>query len=87
MYKAFHNLLPPIIQTTFVLCSDVHSYSTRHANQFYPQQTRTTQKSLSLSSTGVKLWRDMPEILKLCRSYFILKRNYKNELLLQYSIE
>ena len=62
MYRAFNNNLPKNIQDMFVLNTDVN-YSVRQKNNFKTKYVRTTLKSMSVSSRGVKLWNKLDKKL------------------------
>ena len=75
MYRAFNNNLPKNIQDMFVLNTADVKYSVRQKNNFKTKYVRTTLKSMSVSSRGVKLWNKLDK--KLAYTPDILTRGQK----------
>ena len=60
---SYHNkLLPYTFNTTFVTNRQVHTYNTRHANNYRPYFCRTNIKQFTILHLGPKLWNSLSHI-------------------------
>ena len=83
MYRAFNNNLSKNIQDMFVLNTDVN-YSVRQKNNFKTKYVRTTLKSMSVSSRGVKLWNKLDKKLAYTPDILTFKKCFKKGFLEEY---
>ena len=83
MYRAFNNNLPKNIQDMFVQNTDVN-YSVRQKNNFKTKYVRTTLKSMSVSSRGVKLWNKLDKKLAYTPDILTFKKCFKKGFLEEY---
>ena len=83
MYRAFNNNLPKNIQDMFVLNTDV-KYSVRQKNNFKTKYVRTTLKSMSVSSRGVKLWNKLDKKLAYTPDILTFKKSIRKGFLEEY---
>ena len=80
MYKAFHNLLPPSMQSYFS-----RSFSKKYFN-FHVHFARTQRKKFSISRIGVSFWNALDTKIKLSSSLSSFKIALKIALLIHISI-
>jgi len=61
MYKFYHKMLPPSLDSLFQKNRDFHSHNTRGASKLRPPKIKTTMAEKFITSTGVKLWNDVSQ--------------------------
>ena len=59
VYKFKNGLLPLIFEPFYTENRQIHSYSTRNADQFRIPLTKTRVASCFIKKTGVSIWRDL----------------------------
>ena len=77
MYKAYHNSLPLKVQTFFQIGNCIDFYSTRQQNKFRVNFVRTTMKANCLSVAGVRVWNELPQIIRSSYSMNAFKNEVK----------
>ena len=84
-YKFQNQILPNQFKNQFTNISSVHGYNTRNSkNQFFQNKQNNKAGFSTLACSGAKLWRKIPEEIKLSKSIYIFTTNYKNCLLQKY---
>ena len=83
MYKCTQNLLP-LFQNTFQFNRDIHSYPTRHRNDFHLNNPKLLVAHRFIRYHGPDVWNSLPVQIKSCTSLFAFKSLLKKHLLLQY---
>ena len=84
-YKANKNLLPSIFGQIFIKTSTIHQYSTRNsANKFYRISYNKTSGCNRLQNLGSKIWNEIPDELKDCKSIGTFVEKYKKLLIKKY---
>ena len=81
MFNAMHNLLPQSLGSLFKLNSSVHSYFTRHVNDFHLTKFHTNVRKFSISVQGPLLWNSLPTEIKNLPNIGLFKCHYKSYLL------
>ena len=77
MFKYTQNLLP-LFQNIYTPNYNIHSYPTRHRNDFHLNNPRLLIAHRSIRHHGPDIWNSLPEQLKLCVSLFSFKATMKN---------
>ena len=83
MYKARYLLLPQTVQMLFSFKTDVNS---RRKLTLTLPFARTTQKKMSITVAGVKLWNSMEYDLKKSSDVLQFKRQYKQSIIKSYEV-
>lgn len=84
MYKAQNNMLPVNIQRYFCHVRSLHDHGTRQVDTFSTRYRRTTLKAMCLSNCGVKIWNEMDNKYKTCRTLKKFKKEYKASMIQSY---
>ena len=84
MYNAFVGKLPSKLQSYFELGVVNACYETRQMYKFKVKYKRTSLKAHCISSTGTKLWNNLPQKVSESTSLFVFKRNLKSVILAKY---
>ena len=79
MYKAFHNLLPPSMQSYFS-----RSFSKKYYFNFHVHFARTQRKKFSISRIGVSFWNALDAKIKSSSSLSSFKIALKNSIINTY---
>ena len=77
MYCFHSNLLPPLFVNLFITNSQIHSYSTRTANNDRAHHCRTNLKKFTILYQGPKIWNSLPVTITSLSSF----PNFKKKLL------
>ena len=77
MYRYHNNLLPPLFLNLFNTSSQIHSYSTRTANNYRVHHYRTNLKKFTILYQGAKTWNSLPVAITSTLSF----PNFKKKLL------
>ena len=77
MYCYHYSLLPPSFFNLFRTNSQIHSYSTRTANNYHVHQCRTNLKKFTILYQGPKIWNSLPTTITTLSSF----PNFKKKLL------
>ena len=85
MYRIRKNDIPINLAKHFAQSWENKSYSLRNKEKFKINYIRTTQRSHSLSSYGVKLYNSLPESLTSLKHKHIFKRKYTVSLINMYT--
>ena len=59
MYCYHNSLLPPLFFDLFRINSQIHSYSTRTANNYHVHHCRTNLKKITIIYQGPKIWNSL----------------------------
>ena len=82
MFSLNHSLLPSKFNIYFSLNKKVHSYATRHANDFHLPFCRTNLRKFSVSFQGPTYYNSIENDIKESNSLHLfktkLKKNYKS---------
>ena len=84
MYNAFVGKLPSKLQSFFELGVVNACYETKQMYKFKVKYKRTSLKAHCISSTGTKLWNNLPQKVSESTSLFVFKRNLKSVILAKY---
>ena len=77
-YKLTKHLLPPLFENMFIKTSDVHNYSTRHADLLYVQFAATKRTQRTLKHYGIKLWNSLYHVVHPDYAISTFKCNLKS---------
>jgi hypothetical protein len=81
MFKVRHNELPVYFTGMFKINSNVHVYSTRHADDYHISFSRTNIFKNTIRNTGPVLWNSIDSNIKLLSNINIFKCAYKQHVL------
>ena len=84
MHQSISNNLPKSFQNMFMLNSQIHSYQTRHSDDFHIPCVYSSKSINCVSFQGPKYWNSLNDNIKRCRSPYMFKRKLKNILLEKY---
>ena len=79
-----HFLLPPKFNNYFSLNKQVHSYATRHANDFHLPSCRTNLRKFSVSFQGPTSYNTIENDIKESNSLHLFKTKLKKKLYMNY---
>lgn len=82
MFKAKNNILPFKLQRVFLLCSG--GEDSRRKFYFKHQLARTTQRLMSPTVRGIRLWNSLHYNLKNCINLYCFKKCYMLKTITQY---
>ena len=82
MFKHSKNLLP-FFQDTFIPNSNIHSYPTRHRNDFHLSNPKLLLAHRSIRHHGPDIWNSLPDHIKSRTSVFSFKATIKKVLYIQ----
>ena len=77
MYRYHNNLLPSLFLNLFNTSTQIHSYSTRTANNYRVHHCRTNLKKFTILYQGPKFWNSLPVTITSMSSF----PNFKKKLL------
>ena len=80
MFKVTFNLLPSSLVTYFQINSAVHSYNTRHLQDYHISSIRTAKRLKHLDS-GPRIWNSLPSEIKAINNFHSFTRSVKSSLL------
>ena len=83
MFRARYNLIPQYFNSMFTLNSSVHSYLTRHNNDFHLANFRSNISKFNVRVQGPFLWNSLPNELTSLSHLGLFQRRYKVHLLQQ----
>ena len=81
MYKALNNLISRSVES-FTLNNELHCYNTRQKDLIHVPLRRTCVREQSICVRGVSVWNNIPEEIRLARTFYSFKSHYKASLLL-----
>jgi len=81
VYKATFNLLPTNFVTYFQINSVVHSYNTRHLQDYHISSIRTAKRLKTLRHSGPRIWISLPSKIKAINNFNSLTKSVKSSLL------
>ena len=88
MYSYFNNNLPEYFINYFRLNENIHSHDTRSASNIFIEYRRTNYGKFSLKYRGAQIWNNLPNTLKLSKTYRSFKKSAKvyvrNQTILHY---
>jgi len=84
MYRYNRNTLPKSFQNCFSKHSDIHSYNTRHANDYISGSPSSLIKQ-SVKYTGPKLWNSLDKDITNSKTIQAFKSCYKKQLIIAYA--
>jgi hypothetical protein len=84
MFKYTNSLLPPTFNNLFTRNRSFHRYPTRTANLLRIPLVKTKIADKFITKSGVKIWNDIPELIKTTPKIGLLKRKFKEFLLSKY---
>ena len=84
MHKFISNNLPKSFQNMFMLNSQIHSYKTRHLDDFHIPCVHSSKSINCVSFQGAKYWNSLNNNKKKSKSPFMFKKKLKNFLLEKY---
>ena len=82
--KLSHSLLPSKFNNYFSLNKQVHSYATRHANDFHLPSCRTNLRKFSVSFQGPTYYYSIENDIKESNSLHLFKTKLKKKLCMNY---
>ena len=85
MFKYTSNLLPSIFRNFYTTNLNVHSYPTRHANDYHLNNPKLILAQKSIRHHGSEVWNNLPNHIKNSKSLYSFKALVKKHLLTQYS--
>ena len=77
MYSYFNNDLPEYFLNYFRLNENINSHDTRSASNIFTEFRRTNHRKLSLKCRGAQIWNNLPNILKISKTYRSFKKSAK----------
>ena len=80
MFKVTFNLLPSSLVTYFQINSAVHSYNTRHLQDYHISSIRTAKRLKHLDS-GPRIWNSLPSEIKAINNCHSFTKSVKSSLL------
>ena len=83
MFKVTFNLLPSSLVTYFHTNSAVHSYNTRHLQDYHILSIRTAKRLKTLRHGGPRIWNSLPSEIKAIglNNFHSFTRSVKSSLL------
>ena len=81
MFKATFNLLPSNFLTYFQINSVVHSYNTRHLQDYHISSIRTAKRLKTLRHSGPRIWNSLPSKIKAINNFNSFTKSVKSSLL------
>ena len=88
MYSYFNNNLPEYFINYFRLNENIHSHDTRSASNIFIEYRRTNYGKFSLKYRGAQIWNNLPNTLKISKTYRSFKKSAKvyvrNQTILHY---
>jgi len=81
MYRVNRNLVPSFFVDMFCLNSNVHSHSTRQANNYHIRLCRTTLFKNTLRNTGAVIWNSLDANIRTVPTLSAFRNHYKSLLL------
>ena len=84
MFSLNHSLLPPKFNNYFSLNKQVHSYATRHANDFHLPSCRINLRKFSVSFQGPTYYNTIENDIKESNSLHLFKTKLKKKLYMNY---
>ena len=84
MFSLNHSLLPSKFNNYFSLNKQVHSYATRHANDFHLPFCRTNLRKFSVSFEGPTYYNSIENDIKESNSLRLFKTKLKKKLYMNY---
>jgi len=81
MFKVTFNLLPSSLVTYFQINSAVHSYNTRHLQDYHISSIRTAKHLKTLRLSGPRIWNSLPSEIKAINNFHSFTRSVKSSLL------
>jgi len=81
MFKVTFNLLPSSLVTYFQINSAVHSYNTRHFQDYHISSVRTAKRLKTLRHSGPRIWNSLPSEIKAINNFHSFTRSVKSSLL------
>ena len=84
MFKYTQNSLP-FFQNAFTLNTRIHSYPTRHCNDFHLNNPKLLLAHRSIRHNGPDIWNSLPHYIKQRTSLFSFKATMKKHILSQYN--
>ena len=84
MFSLNHSLLPSKFNNYFSLNKQVHSYATRHANDFHLPFCRTNLRKFSVSFQGPTYYNSIENDIKESNSLHLFKTKLKKKLYMNY---
>ena len=81
MFALNHSLLPSKFNNYFSLNKQVHSYATRHANDFHLPSCRTNLRKFSVSFQGPTYYNSIENDIKESNSLHLFKTKLKKKII------
>ena len=77
MYLYHNDALPISFTQIFQTGNQIHQYSTRYSDYYWPHTCRTTIKKFSILFQGPRIWNSLPMDIKNAPTLSIFKRTIK----------
>ena len=81
MFKYHHRDLPPVFDDFFTRNNTIHDHATRQNTKFHVPLSRTHLTSNIVRMTGVTLYNYFYDVINICCSYNVYKKNLKSHIL------
>ena len=81
MFKYHHKKLPLVFDDFFTRNDSIHGYSTRQENKLHVYLSRSPITSNIVRVTGVTLYNYFYDVINICCSYNVYKKNLKYHIL------
>jgi len=81
MFKVTFNLLPSSLVAYFQINSAVHSYNTRHLQDYRISSIRTAKHLKTLRHSGPRIWNSLPSEIKTINNFHSFTKSVKSSLL------
>ena len=80
MYKVYYNCAPSYMQSQFTRLSNQHTYGTRNVNWNFSVPNVKSQGIKTFKFSGIKLWNNLPEVIRSCSTKELFKAKCKKHL-------